>query len=127
MNPRHGQSPTSTTSLQQSGQLPEALTQESRERSATKYRRYHRRSQNTLFAHGDVSIGPSKYERNKVRRDDTCNEENESESETKIESPTTKETVDDGELNNRSERNAHLPPAHEMEELPTIGASRRHV
>ena len=101
MNPRHGQSPTSTTSLQQNGQLPEALTQESREGSATKYRRYHRRSRNTLFAHGDVYIGPSKYERNKVRRDDTCNEEeneNESESETKIESPTTKETVDNGEL-----------------------------
>ena len=66
INPRHGQSPTSTTSLQQSGQLPEALTQKSREGSATKFRRYYRRSRNTLFAHGDVYIGPSKYERNKV-------------------------------------------------------------
>ena len=106
--------------------MPEALTQESRERSTTKYRRYHRRSRNTLFAHGDVCIGPSKYERNKVRRDDPCNEkENESESETKIESPTTKETVDDGQLDNRSERIAHLPPADEMEELPAISALPR--
>ena len=86
VNPTHGQSPTSTPSLQENGQFPEALTQESREGSATMYRRYHRRSRNTLFAHGDVYIGPSKYERNKVRRDDTCNEEEnetESESETK--------------------------------------------
>lgn len=128
MNPRHGQSPTSTTSLQQNGQLPEALTQESREGSATKFRRYHRRSRNTLFAHGDVYIGPSKYERNKVRRDDTCNEEeneNESESETKIESPTTKETVSSADLDNKSEKNAHLPPTHEMEEPPNISALPR--
>jgi len=128
VNPRHGQSPTSTTSLQQNGQLPEVLTQESREGSATKFRRYHRRSRNTLFAHGDVYIGPSKYERNKVRRDDTCNEEeneNESESETKIESPTTKETVGSGDVDNRSEKIAHLPSAHEMEELPTISALPR--
>lgn len=129
MNPRHGQSPTSTTSLQQNGQLPEALTQDSREGSGTKFRRYHRRSRNTLFAHGDVYIGPSKYERNKVRREDTCNEEeneNESESETKIESPTTKETVSSADLDNRSEKNApHLPPTHEMEELPNISTLPR--
>lgn len=128
MNPRHGQSPTSTTSLQQNGQLPEALTQESREGSATKFRRYHRRSRNTLFAHGDVYIGPSKYERSKVRRDGTCNEEeneNESESETKIESPTIKETVSSADLDNRSEKNAHLPPTHEMEEPPNISALPR--
>ena len=128
MNPRHGQSPTSTTSLQPNGQLPEALTQVSREGSATKFRRYHRRSRNTLFAHGDVYIGPSKYERNKLRRGDTCNEEeneNESDSETKIESPTTNETVGSGDLDNKSEKIAHLPPAHEMEELPTISALPR--
>ena len=128
INPRHGQSPTSTTSLQQNGQLPEALTQKSREGSATKFRRYYRRSRNTLFAHGDVYIGPSKYERNKVRRDDTCNEEeneNESESETKIENPTTKKTVGSGDLDKRSEKIAHLPPAREMEELPNISALPR--
>ena len=75
-----------------------------------------------------VPSNSPKYERNRVRREDTCNEEekeNESESETKIESPTTKETVDNGELDNRSERIAHLPPAHEMEELATISALPR--
>ena len=73
-------------------------------------------------------IGPSKYERNKVRRDDTCNEEeneNESESEIKIENPTTKKTVGSGDLDNRSEKIAHLPPAREMEELPNISALPR--
>ena len=45
--------------------------------------------------------------------------------ETKIESPTTKETVDNGELDNRSERITLLSPAHEMEELPTISALPR--
>lgn len=128
MNPRHGQSPTSTTSLHQNGQLPEALSEETREGSATKFRRYHRRSRNTLFARGDVYIGPSKFERNKARRGDTCNEEeneNESESETKSEGQTTKETMNSEDLDNRSEKIAHLPPTQEIEELPTISALPR--
>ena len=130
VNPRHGQSPTSSTSLRANGlhELPEALAQETREGSATKFRRYHRRSRNTLFAHGDVYIGPSKSDRNKIRRGDTCNEEeneNESESEAKSECPTTKETMSSGDLDNRSEKIVHLPPAPETEELPTLSALPR--
>lgn len=130
INPRHGQSPTSTTSLRQNGlhDLPEGLAQETREGSATKYRRYHRRSRNTLFAHGDVYIGPSKFDRNKIRRGNTCNEEeneNESESETKSECLTTKETMSSGDLDNRSEKTAQLPPAPDTEELPSISALPR--
>ena len=45
--------------------------------------------------------------------------------ETKIECPTTEETVDNGELDNCLERIAHLPPAHEIKELATISALPR--
>ncbi|KAL9951739.1 hypothetical protein ACROYT_G044463 [Oculina patagonica] len=129
-NPRHGASPTSTTSLRQNGlhDLPEGLAQETREGSATKFRRYHRRSRNTLFAHGDVYIGPSNFDRNKIRRGNTCNEEeneNESESETKSECLTTKETMSSGDLDNGSEKTAHHPPAPKTEELPIISALPR--
>lgn len=134
MNPRHGQSPSSTTSLRQNGlpDLPEGLVQvgtsQSREGSATKFRRYHRRSRNTLFAHGDVYIGPSKFERNKIRRGDTWNEEeneNESESETKSECPTTKETMSSEELDNRSDKMAANLSAPEGEDLPSLSALPR--
>ena len=123
MNPRQGQTPSSTTSLQQN-ELPEAL----RESSATKFRRYHRRSRNTLFAHGDVYIGPSRIERNKIHHGDTCNEEeneNDSESETRSECPTTKETMSSGDLENRSEKTGNLPPPTDTGELPTISALPR--
>ena len=69
----------SKTCLHSNGERETSTPEEQQESSGKKYRRYHRRSRNTLFAHGDVYIGPSRMERNKLRRGDTCNEESESE------------------------------------------------
>lgn len=130
-NHRQGQTPSSTTSLRPNGihEVPDASAQESsRASSATKYRRYHRRSRNTLFAHGDVYIGPSRFDRPKIHPNETYNEEdneNETESETwKSECPTTKETISSGDLDNRSEKAGNLP-APDGEELPDLSALPR--
>lgn len=130
-NPRQGQSPSSTTSLRPNGihEVPEVLTETpSRRGSATKYRRYHRRSRNTLFAHGDVYIGPTRFDRPKLHHAETCNEEeneNESESETgKSECPTARETMSSGDLENGVEKEGTLLPQ-TSEELPRLSALPR--
>lgn len=130
-NPRQGQSPSSSTSLRANGvhEVPEVVTETpSRKGSATKYRRYHRRSRNTLFAHGDVYIGPTRFDRPKLHHAETCNEEeneNESESETgKSECPTARETTSSGDLDNVVEKGGALPPQ-ASEELPRISALPR--
>ena len=95
----------SKTFLRANGGGEASTPEEPQESSGTKYRRYHRRSRNTLFAHGDVYIGPSRLERNKLRRGDTCNEEsethNENECTTKTKSTAatgTEETVTSEEM-----------------------------
>lgn len=124
--------PASSSSLRHDGGQEGLALEEPREGSAKKFRRYHRRSRNTLFAHGDVYIGPSRLERSKIKRDDACNEENEDEtentietgSETKSECLTTKETMSSGDIDNKSERMANFSPS-DGGELPVITALPR--
>lgn len=118
MNIFQDQSASSTPSVKGNGgqqEIPEGIVLD----AARKFRRYHRRSRNTLFAHGDVYIGPNKFERKKIGRGDTCNEEeneneneiengkeNDTGSETKSECPTTKETISSGDLDNKPDNMA---------------------
>lgn len=122
------QSASSNASLRHNEGQEGVTTDASRESSAKKFRRYHRRSRNTLFAHGDVYIGPNRLERNKIKRGDTCNEENEIEneqenetgSETKSECTTTKKTISSGDMDRKSEMTVNLSSADGSGELPTI-------
>ena len=132
MNIVKDQSASSNVSLRQNDSLP---LDEAQEGSAKKFRRYHRRSRNTLFAYGDVYIGPnSRSEKNKIQRGDTCQEEDENEnedthenetgSETKSECPTTKETMSSGDIDNKPEKMENLSAA-DGKELPAITALPR--
>ncbi|XP_015778295.1 PREDICTED: potassium voltage-gated channel subfamily A member 1-like [Acropora digitifera] len=86
----------SNTCLHPNDERKASTPEEPQESSGTKYRRYHRRSR-TLFAHGDVYIGPSRLERNKLRRGDTCLEESEGEAHNENECTSeTKNTVATG-------------------------------
>ena len=75
----HENAVSSNTSLRLNGGTEALPLQEPEEGSAKKFRRYHRRSRNTLFAHGDVYIGSSRLDRNKLKHNDAYDEENEDE------------------------------------------------
>ena len=77
-----------------------------------KYRRYHRRSRNTLFAHGDVYIGPGPLvDGSKAQRGNSLEEaENESEREVKSDCPTLSETVSSQGVNNLETTNNLTTP-----------------
>lgn len=130
MNVLPEQSAPSSTSLKQNGGLQETsegIQLDASPGSAKRFRRYHRRSRNTLFAHGDVYIGPSKLERQKLSRSSTCKEEeneNETENETKSESATTKETISSRELDNKPDK-VHDLSGTDSEILPAISSLPR--
>lgn len=126
------QSAPSSTSLEQNGGLKETsegIPLDASPSSAKRFRRYHRRSRNTLFAHGDVYIGPSKLERQKLSRSSTCKEEEnenetETESEKKSESETKKETISSEELDNKPDKVNDLSGT-DSEILPAISSLPR--
>ena len=126
MNVIQDQPASSNASLRHNDGQEGISTDASRESSAKKFRRYHRRSRNTLFAHGDVYIGPSRLDRNKIKRGDTWTEENENEpenetvNETKSECTTTKEAMSSGDIDRKSERTVNLSSAEGNGELPSI-------